>query len=296
MRVAICVCFGLSAFACASTSQTELEMSKLRRDVRKLETDLEEARARVEALEGKVTLLSLRPKGSDFPAPAPMAKGEGGREGLPALPVVRLGGNAAKGASRQDVEDEGAFDDGGAPILIQVGPEAEDGRLPVDHEVLRKSDPVLSASRPPSSSAEPAPAPPAKKSKIDAAAIEYQVALSTLREQKNPSRAREMLEGFKTKYPQHDLSDNAAYWLAECSFAAREYARAAEEFQRVIDEFPRSDKVPDALLRIAMSYQAIGRTEEAGETFRRITNGYPRSEAAAEAQRAIAELDSREPR
>ena len=71
-------------------------------------------------------------------------------------------------------------------------------------------------------------------------------------------RARELFGEFLMKFPKDELAANAQYWLAETYYAEKKWNEAIVEFQKVIKEYKSSEKVPDALVKIGMSFQAQG--------------------------------------
>jgi tol-pal system protein YbgF len=97
--------------------------------------------------------------------------------------------------------------------------------------------------------------------------------------------------GFVKQHPQHDYADNAQYWLGECFYDRKEYSHALREFRRVAERFPQGNKVPDALLKVAFSYLALGSARPARETLQEIVRNYPRHQAAGLARAKLAELD-----
>jgi tol-pal system protein YbgF len=230
---------------------------------------------------------------------------------MPALPVVRLEPAAPRGkndgspsvaqATRAANEpardlDLGAQDDGSPPVLIKVGPDVSGGgdeKLPVDHAVLDKVDPVLSASKPPrAEKAEVKPKDVAKEaSKESRAADDYRAALDTLREKKQPKEARRLFEVFRVKYPRSDLADNAAYWLGETYFAEGQWAAAIEAFAKLMADHPGSDKIPDALLRTGGAWLKLDKRREAQDVLTRLGRDYPGSEARGEADKLLSTLE-----
>ena len=260
-----------AATGCATTSGVELEMSRLRREVRSLKTELSETKQSLERLENRMTLLTAgRPALAPQPAAGEAAAVPRVRSKLPQLPVVRIDESAR--AARSEEFELGAVDDGSPPILIKLGP-GESEKLPVDREILDKPDPVLSA----------------KKSDGKA---EYELALETLREKKQPAEARALFVQFRSKFPRSPLIANAAYWQAECSLAEEQHQRAIDELNEVIDEHPMSAKVPDALLRIAQSWNKLARPDQAQIALRKLTRGYPDSEAARDAEKLLAVMET----
>ena len=93
----------------------------------------------------------------------------------------------------------------------------------------------------------------------------YQQALDHLRGGRH-DEAVASFRGFVKQHPQHDLADNAQYWLGECFYDRKDYSTALREFRRVAEKFPQGNKVPDALLKVAFSYLALGSARPARET------------------------------
>jgi len=184
---------------------------------------------------------------------------------LPELPVVRL--NAQNPGDTQ------------SPVLIKLGPSSD---LPVDHSVLKKKDPVLSRSKKSASKKSK------KAQKNTSFVAEYDAALSMLRNKRDPHRAQKMFERLQTKHPKSQLTDNIAYWLAECHFVAGDETAAIDSFLSVAESYPQSAKAAYALLRVAQVWQKRGNTKQADEVYTKITNKYPSSDAAPIAQSALA--------
>ena len=57
------------------------------------------------------------------------------------------------------------------------------------------------------------------------------------------------------------------------------------------EKFPQGNKVPDALLKVAFCYLALGSARPARETLQEIIRNYPRHPAAGLATAKLAELD-----
>ena len=92
--------------------------------------------------------------------------------------------------------------------------------------------------------------------------------------------ALDAFAAFLVKYPDHPNADNATYWRGECYFAQQDYMRAAEQFEGVLARFPLGNKVPDALLKAGMTQQKLGNAAKARTYFDKLLQQYPRSEAA----------------
>jgi tol-pal system protein YbgF len=123
-------------------------------------------------------------------------------------------------------------------------------------------------------------ATPSSGTKLDpAAATAYDAAMSLV-SARQYDRALDALAAFLVRWPDHPYADNAMYWRGECHLARGDYRRAAEQFEGVMARFPAGDKVPDALLKLGITYQKLGDPTKAKAYFDRLTQLYPQSEAA----------------
>ncbi|HEY4076378.1 MAG TPA: tol-pal system protein YbgF [Rhizomicrobium sp.] len=72
-----------------------------------------------------------------------------------------------------------------------------------------------------------------------------------------------------------DLSPQSIYWVANISFIRQNYAPAARSFAEVIKKYPKSTRAPDAMLKLAQSFMAMGQKSEGCTTLGLIKTKYP---------------------
>lgn len=60
------------------------------------------------------------------------------------------------------------------------------------------------------------------------------------------------------KHGNHDLADNALYWMAEIAYTDTNYRQALMWFQDVILRYPEGNKLPDSMLKSALCYARLG--------------------------------------
>ena len=100
--------------------------------------------------------------------------------------------------------------------------------------------------------------------------------------------------GFSTflqKYPDHSLSGSAQYWLGETFYAQGDYKRAAANFLQGYKKYPKSRRAPDSLLKLGISLNRLGQSEQACAAYAAVSAEYPkavdaRKRAQAESKRA----------
>jgi tol-pal system protein YbgF len=128
---------------------------------------------------------------------------------------------------------------------------------------------------------------------IDEELASYQAALEAWR-QDDFKGCIDRFTAFLQSYPTSGYADDAAYWLADCTFKNDEFKRAVVRFNAVVSVYPESPKAPDALYRQGESLLKLGpKFHEAARTvFKRVQKDYPDSERAAEAGRQLERLGS----
>ena len=102
--------------------------------------------------------------------------------------------------------------------------------------------------------------------------------------------AREVFTRFLEQYPQHDLAANAHYWIGETHYSEKSYEPAILAFQDVIKNFPTKDKVPAAMLKQAMAFNAINDTKSAKYVLKKLGETFPKSDEATKAKELLKEI------
>lgn len=103
-------------------------------------------------------------------------------------------------------------------------------------------------------------------------------------------RAAKGFHDFIVKYPQSALRDNAQYWLGEAYYVVRNFRQALAEFAKVAGDHPKSEKAPDALMKIGYSYYELGDWVKARENLNQVITRYPGTSAAKSAELRIAKM------
>jgi len=99
-----------------------------------------------------------------------------------------------------------------------------------------------------------------------------------------------LFHAFIRAYPKHEMVSNARYWLGEDYYSLSEFAQAITEFKRILADYPKSEKVPGSLLKVGMSFQAIGFNEKAEGFYQQLVEQFPDSNSAAMARDKLKEL------
>ncbi len=90
---------------------------------------------------------------------------------------------------------------------------------------------------------------------------------------------------FRESYPNTKYASNAIYWSGEAYYAQEKYSQAILQFKDLLTRFPQDPKVPDALLKIALSYQKLNDPSSANIHATVLYQDWPNSDAAKKAPR-----------
>lgn len=133
----------------------------------------------------------------------------------------------------------------------------------------------------------PATAPAVIQPRLSAADL-YRSALDNFTRE-NYHRAVLEFEEFVANHPDHDLADNAQYWIGECFYAQRKFDEAVLEFAKVETHFSDGNKAPAALLKKGLALKEGGRNEEAIVALEKVISLYPASEESAAAEKRLSQ-------
>ncbi|GAB4372963.1 MAG: hypothetical protein Kow00128_22160 [Deltaproteobacteria bacterium] len=134
-----------------------------------------------------------------------------------------------------------------------------------------------------------AAAPPVSPRDLNSPEEMYDYALGLIKGGET-KKAREVLNAFAGKYPDHRLMQNVYYWKGETFYAEKDYESAILSFQDVVDKYPAGDKAPDAMLKQGYAFQALNDRKNAKIIYELLLNKYPRSPAAGMAREKLLEL------
>lgn len=94
---------------------------------------------------------------------------------------------------------------------------------------------------------------------------------------------------FLAKFPDHQLAESAQYLLGDSYYALQEFELALGEFLKLLERAPKGAKAPEALLKVGLSYRALGDPGEARSTWERLVRDHPTSAEAKRARSLLAE-------
>jgi tol-pal system protein YbgF len=74
-----------------------------------------------------------------------------------------------------------------------------------------------------------------------------------------------------------ELTPQAIYWVGNINYVQRNYEPAQRSFAEVLKKFPKSDRAPEAMLKLAQSFLALGQKSEGCTTLGLIKTKYPKA-------------------
>jgi len=276
--------------ACGANQELARGMQDLRLQVIELKGSVENLHVQLEELDNRVLLLKDRVERVE------LSSGRGGA--LPALPVVRLGADRAP-APEPEPEPEPAPSGpsrwtGTSGTVSTWEPEEP----PLGRDEGLPAMPRRGEASPAAEASKPAPAPvPALASAAPAARRGgddpmtlykdgYKAVMAGAHEE-----GRQTLFTFLLRHADHDLADNALYWIGESYYGEKDFANAIRYFQRIIDEHPGGNKVPDAMVKAALSLQRLGEGGQGRFLLEQVIRVFPGSQAAGVARQKLIEWD-----
>jgi tol-pal system protein YbgF len=96
-------------------------------------------------------------------------------------------------------------------------------------------------------------------------------------------------EEFVANYPEHDLADNAQYWIGECYYAQKNFDQAVAEFGKVGTHFSSGNKAPAALLKKGLALKEAGKGQDAAAVLGQVVSQYPGSDEASIAENKLSQ-------
>lgn len=109
---------------------------------------------------------------------------------------------------------------------------------------------------------------------------EYQAIQTLIREKKAYDEAIGRLYDFIDKYPEGDLVVNAYYWLGEVYLVQPKLEQAKQAFTIVATRYRDHRKAPDAVYKLGITLDRLGKKEAARERMKTVIGDYPDSNAA----------------
>jgi tol-pal system protein YbgF len=268
--------------ACATAPAPAAESTTANAELSALRAQQLDQTKRIAELEARLSLLEADAR-RDRDGSSALRSGESVRIGGPAVQLTsQLSAPQEVAASDEDL------DDGKRPSLRLYGHGSTSGAasggggqranlapIPVVNERL----PVV-----PLPEQRAAKALRGSATSPDASVQSYRKGLRALQDRRY-DEALSLFAAFVAQNPRHDLVASALYWRGEALYAKRDYTGASKEFEALLERFPAAARVPDALLKLGLSFRKLGALDQADDAFQRLRTNYPNSQAAEAAAR-----------
>jgi tol-pal system protein YbgF len=106
----------------------------------------------------------------------------------------------------------------------------------------------------------------------------------------NYSAAREKFGEFLKSFSGTEYSDNAQFWIGECYYFEGKYEEAILEYEKVVQNYPEGNKVPNALLKQALSFLKLEDKSSSKLLLQRVIKEYPNTNAAKIARAKLVDI------
>jgi len=116
---------------------------------------------------------------------------------------------------------------------------------------------------------------PVEKTSMKKLTEEYEKGIAYMRAA-HYEQAEDVLYNFIQAHPDNELTGNAYYWLGEAFFVRDLFEQAAVYFLKGYQNFPKGEKSPDSLLRLAMTFNSLKKTQESCASFDKLFKEFPK--------------------
>jgi tol-pal system protein YbgF len=128
--------------------------------------------------------------------------------------------------------------------------------------------------------------------KIRTATKEEKAAYNQARKKINaePNIAIQAFRNYIKNYPESPLAANSQYWIGEVMYSQKNYTGAIDEFVKVLQRYKKSEKAPDAAIKLGFSFYELKNWVYARRALEDVTRYFPNSRAATLARQRIAKM------
>lgn len=101
------------------------------------------------------------------------------------------------------------------------------------------------------------------------------------------------IDGFKAflkDCENHELAQNAHYWIGESYYSLEQYENAIQEFEYLLEHYKNSVNASRALYKLGRSKQELGKIDEAKKIFKQLIDDHPGTLEAEQARERLKDL------
>ncbi len=88
----------------------------------------------------------------------------------------------------------------------------------------------------------------------------------------------------------HELAQNAHYWIGESYYSLEQYENAIQEFEYLLEHYKNSVNASRALYKLGRSKQELGKIDEAKKIFKQLIDDHPGTLEAEQARERLKDL------
>lgn len=99
------------------------------------------------------------------------------------------------------------------------------------------------------------------------------------------------LNTFIKRYPNHELADNAYYWLGEVNLVQKKPQQAIMAFKTGLQKFPKGSKAPANMLKMGTAFIQLEQPQFAKSTWNKLIADYPDAIEVEKAKKELQKLE-----
>ncbi len=132
------------------------------------------------------------------------------------------------------------------------------------------------------------PASTAKNTGMQGSAMYLQA--YQLIQEKQYTPAMQLLQSYLKQYPNGSYAMSAHYWLGELYAVSGDAKSAEQQLTTVVTNYPKSERVPDSMLRLGIIAYSQGQYKQAASWYNKLMSQHPNSSAAQIAQSELEQM------
>lgn len=121
------------------------------------------------------------------------------------------------------------------------------------------------------------------------AVLQYEEAYSFFKD-KRYREARQKFDAFIKAYPNHELADNAHFWIAETYYNEKDFEEAILAYEAHMKKYPKSQKAPGSLLKQGLAFIEIEDKKTGTVILDQVIERYPKSAEADLARKQLEKI------
>ncbi len=104
------------------------------------------------------------------------------------------------------------------------------------------------------------------------------------------NKAVEVFNFLIKKFPEHNKSNSARYWITQAYYSSAQYEKAYRVMSKFLEKYPKSRHIPQILFQMASSLKELNLKKDSKTLFKTLIKLYPKSGYSKKAKAVIKNL------